>query len=226
MYEIYLKCHLKSVLIFASIVILSMIAGCIPSDLEPKSYETLPPEKVKEKTVKISNSNKLEGEHEFLTFESNYDITSEFGDFGEEVTFLSDKVNDDLIVAKGSYASGVLFYRIYNLSFDKKQIVYEVTNERIKEYEKFESGENTFTYKNEKPTTLLEMPYEVGHSWEDGSITAIYEIEGEYFIEVTYKNHNKIIFSNLIGVKEIHYTLPPELQEIYKGITEAVIVAK
>ena len=70
------------------------------------------------------------------------------------------------------------------------------------------------------------MPYEVGHSWEDGSITAIYEIEGEYFIEVTYKNHNKIIFSNQKGVKEIHYTLPPELKEIYKGLTKDVIVAK
>ena len=206
-----------------------MIAGCIPYDTEPKFDETMPYEKVKESAVnpiKIRYLNKLEGEHEFLTFETNYDITSEFGDFGEEVTFLSDKVNDDLKVAKGSYASGVLFYRIYNLTFDKKQIVYEVTNERIEEYEEFENAENSFTYKNEKPTTLLEMPYEVGHSWEDGSITAIYEIEGEYFIEVTYKNHNKIIFSEQKAVKEIHYTLSPELQEIYKGITEDVIVAK
>lgn len=206
-----------------------MIAGCIPDDTELKFEEIKPPKKVKDVSVnpiQIRYINKLEGEHEFLTFETNYDITSDYGDFGEEVTFLADKVNGNLIVAKGSYSSGVLFYRIYNLSFDKKQIIYEVTNERLEEYEEFETAENAFTYKNEKPTTLLEMPYEVGHSWEDGSITAIYEKEGEHFIEVTYKNHNKIIFSDQRGLKEIHYSLPPELQEIYNGIAEDVIVAK
>ena len=70
------------------------------------------------------------------------------------------------------------------------------------------------------------MPYQVGHSWDDGRITAIYEIKGEYFIEVKYKNHNKIIFSNKKGVREIHYTIPPELQEIYEDITDNVIIAK
>ena len=169
---------------------------------------------------------KLDEKHAFLTFESNYAITSKFGDFGEEVTFLPDKVSGDLIVAKGSYSSGVLFYRIYNIAFDKKQIIYEVTNESKETYEQFEKSENVFSYKNKKPTTLLETPYEVGHSWEDGSITAIYEIAGEYFIEVTYKNHNKIIFSDQKGVKEIHYKLPPELQEIYEGIAEDVIVGE
>jgi hypothetical protein len=217
-----LKFFLKCTII---IIAVSMTTGCNPDlgNNKPKSSEDI----VKEVTSpKVNYLTKLEEGHEVLTFESNYSITSKFEDFGEEVTFIPDKSSGDLIVAIGSYSSGVKFYRIYNMAYDKKQIVYEVTNEWKEAYEEFEKSENVFSYKNEKPTTLLEKPYEVGHSWDDGKITSIYEVDGEYFIEVTYINHNKIIFSDKRGVKEIHYTLPPELKGIYAGITEDVIVGK
>ena len=208
-------------------MVILMTTTCNPNDTEPILNKTTPKEVVVEVSPpKVNYKKILEEDHMFLAFDRHYSVTSIFGDFGEEVTFLPDRVNGDLIVAKGSYSSGVLFYRIYNIAFDKLQIIYEVTNEQKNLYEQFEKSEDVFSFGKEKPTTLLEMPYEVGHTWEDGSITAIYEIEGEHFIEVTYKNHNKIIFSDQKGVKEIHYTLPLELQEIYEGVTEDVIVAK
>lgn len=210
------------------IIVLLLSTGCVQSS-KKDAVEISPPNKVEviEVTSPIVTSlAKLEGDLPFLTFERSYAVTSEFDDFGEEVNFLSHQRKGDIGVAIGSYSSGVLFYRIYSMDENQVQIIYEITNENRSEFERFEKSDNVFEFKNKQPTILLEKPYEVGHSWEDGSITAIYEIEGEYFIEVTYKNYNKIIFSNEKGVKEIHYALPPELQAIYSGITEGLIIAK
>lgn len=212
------------------IILLVLLTGCVKSnETKKQTVETPPPNKVEETAVAYSNATaltKLEDNLEFLTFKRSYAVTSEFDDFGEEVNFLSDQVNGNLAVAKGSYSSGVLFYRIYSIDDEKVQIVYEITNEKATEFERFEQSENVWTYKDKMPTILLEKPYEVGHTWEDGRITAIFEKDGEYFIEVTYKNLNKIIFSNQKGVKEIYYALPSDLQGIYAGITESWIVGK
>jgi hypothetical protein len=211
------------------VLFLLLSTGCVQSADSKNRVETSPPNKIEVTEVAsptVTSLAKLEGNLAFLTFERSYTVTSEFDDFGEEVNFISNKVNENFGVAKGSYSSGVLFYRIYHIDLNQVQIVYEITNEKWSEFEHFEKSENVFEFKSKKPITLLEKPYEVGHSWEDGSITAIYEIEGEYFIEVTYKNYNKIIFSNQKGVKEIHYTLPPELQRIYAGITDGLIIGK
>ena len=212
------------------IIFLLLSTGCVQSSETKKAtVESSPPNKVEVTEVAapiVTSLAKLEEDLAFLTFERSYAVTSEFHDFGEEVNFLTFQRNGSLGVAIGSYSSGVLFYRIYSMDENQVQIVYEITNENRSEFERFEKSDNVFEFKNKQPTILLEKPYEVGHSWEDGSITGIYEIEGEYFIEVTYKNYNKIIFSNKKGVKEIHYALPPELQAIYGGITEGSIVGK
>lgn len=206
------------------VIFLFLLTGC---ETNKHSDETLHPNKIEVTEVAspiVTSLSKLEKDLEFLTFERSYIVTSEFDDFGEEVNFLSNKVNENLGVAKGSYSSGVLFYRIYRIDSNQVQIVYEITNENRTKFERFETSADVFEFKSKQPIILLEKPYEVGHSWEDGSITAIYEIEGEYFIEVTYKNYNKIIFSNQRGVNEIYYALPPELQGIYEGITDGFII--
>lgn len=222
---------LKWLISFPTFVIFFiLLTGCVQkSETIQDSDETLSLNKLEVTEVAspiVTSLSKIEGNIEFLTFNRSYSITSEFDDFGEEVNFIAEKVDGNYGVAKGSYSSGVLFYRIYRLDAKQVQIVYEVTNENRAEFDRFEKSQNISEFKNKQPIILLEKPYEVGHSWEDGSITSIYEIEGEYFIEVTYKNLNKIIFSNQKGIKEIHYVLPSELQAIYAGITEEFIVGK
>ena len=222
---------LKWLISFPTFVIFFiLLTGCVQkSETIQDSDETLSLNKLEVTEVAspiVTSLSKIEGNIEFLTFNRSYSITSEFDDFGEEVNFIAEKVDGNYGVAKGSYSSGVLFYRIYRLDAKQVQIVYEVTNENRAEFDRFEKSQNISEFKNKQPIILLEKPYEVGHSWEDGSITSIYEIEGEYFIEVTYKNLNKIIFSNQKGIKEIHYVLPSELQAIYAGITEEFIIGK
>ena len=229
--RIILVIKLKWLISFPTFVIFFiLLTGCVQkSETIQDSDETLSLNKLEVTEVAspiVTSLSKIEGNIEFLTFNRSYSITSEFDDFGEEVNFIAEKVDGNYGVAKGSYSSGVLFYRIYRLDAKQVQIVYEVTNENRAEFARFEKSQNISEFKNKQPIILLEKPYEVGHSWEDGSITSIYEIEGEYFIEVTYKNLNKIIFSNQKGIKEIHYVLPSELQAIYAGITEEFIIGK
>ena len=124
---------LKFLIQCASLVLaILMITGCIPNEIEENIDEALTPEKVEVVVAKpeVNSLVSLEESYKFLKNEHHYVISSEYGDFGENVTFLPDKVSGDLIVAKGSYSSGLLFYRIYNITSEKIQIVYEVTNER------------------------------------------------------------------------------------------------
>lgn len=205
-----------------------ILTGCEQAFFMTKNNQQ-PPEHGDTDTISanapiVNNLNLLE--EDIVVSIDNYNITSEFGDFGEEVIFLPNLKQGNLIVANGSYSSGVLFYRVYNLTENKIQIVNEITNENRLKYDEFETNENVFYVDNKEPITLLERPYKMGHSWADGGITAIYEIEGEYFIEVTFKNQNKMVFSNQNGVIEIHYTLPQQLLGIYDGIVEESIIAR